>query len=109
MWNSLAASGKAAAIPALLKNHGYSFPFTSPSPGKLVVAWYTTIKHKQVLVAKTSKTLRAAGKATVKVTLTGAGRQLLKKSSHIALTADGTFTAGAQSSSSGPKKFGVKH
>ncbi len=109
MWNSLAASGKAAAIPALLKNHGYTFAFTAPSAGKLVVAWYATIKHKQVLVAKTSTTLRGAGKAKVKVALTGTGRQLLKKSKRIALTADGTFTAGAQSSSSGPKKFGVKH
>lgn len=109
MWNSLAASGKAAAIPALLKNHGYRFAFTAPSAGKLVVSWYATIKHKQVLVAKASTTIRGAGKAIVKVTLTGAGRKLLKKSSHVALTADGTFTAAGQSAASGPKKFGVKH
>ena len=74
-----------------------------------MVAWYAKIKHKQILVAKTSTTLRGAGKTMVKVTLTSAGRKLLKKSKHIALTADGTFTAGAQSATSGPRKFGVKH
>ena len=51
---------------AACSNHaGYSFSFAAPSPGRLVVSWYSAPKHgKKVLVATVTLVFHRQGKAT---------------------------------------------
>jgi Bacterial Ig-like domain (group 3)/PKD domain len=88
----LAPSGKAAKLKAILKTGGYSFSFTAPSAGKLVIDWFTTVKGKQVLVASASAEFHAAGKTKVRLKLTSKGRELLKAHKSVKITAKATFT-----------------
>jgi hypothetical protein len=91
--------GRAAKIGRLLRNGGYSFSFTAPSAGRLVIDWYLVANgahgakaKKPVLVASASVVLHNAGKVTIKVSLTGKGRKLLKHAKRVKLTAKATFT-----------------
>jgi hypothetical protein len=91
--------GKAAKIGRLLRNGGYSFSFAAPSAGRLVIDWYLVANgthgakaKKPVLVASASVVFHNAVKATIKVSLTGKGRKLLKNAKRVKLTAKATFT-----------------
>jgi PKD repeat protein len=97
----LKPSGKSAKLKAILKAGGYSFSFTAPSAGKLVIDWFATVRGKQVLVAAASVVFNAAGKATVKLKLTSQGRKLLHvgKAVKIATTARFTPTGGTRTTS----------
>ncbi len=91
--------GKAARIGHLLRDGGYSFSFTAPSAGRLVIGWYRVPKgahiaraKKPVLVASGSAVFHKAEKGTIKVSLTHKGRKLLKHATRVKLTAKATFT-----------------
>ena len=78
LLKALAVSGQAAKIAQLLKHGGLVIAFTAPSAGHLVISWYMVpkgahlTKSKQpVLVATGSVTFHGAGKAKVKIALTG--------------------------------------
>jgi hypothetical protein len=88
----LKPSGKAATLKAILKAGGYSFSFTAPSAGKLVIDWFTTVKGKQVMVASATMVFHAAGKATVKLKLSSKGRKLLKAAKTVKIATKATFT-----------------
>ena len=107
--------GKAAKIGRLLKHGGYSFSFTAPSAGRLVIRWYLVRKgahvataKKPVLVASASVVFQKAGKATIKVSLTGKGRKLLKHAKRIKLIAKATFTPAGGRATSTTKTITLK-
>jgi hypothetical protein len=103
----LAPRGKAARIGMLLKSGQYKMAITSHEAGTMTVDWYylprgaklSALKsHKKgapvpVLVASGRLTLHAAGKGTIKLSVTAAGRRLLKASKRLKLTATFTFQA----------------
>jgi hypothetical protein len=84
-------TGKLAKIPALLKAGGYTFTFKAPSAGQLSLTWSATVKHKKAKVASASISLKRKGTDKVKLKLTGAGRTLLKHSSHLKLSVTSSF------------------
>ena len=88
----LKPSGKAATLKAIVKARGFSFSFTAPSAGSLVIDWFTTVKRKQVLVASASVSFHRAGRATVTLKLTGKGRTLLTTGKSIKVATKATFT-----------------
>ncbi|MGA2012935.1 MAG: glycoside hydrolase family 2 TIM barrel-domain containing protein [Solirubrobacteraceae bacterium] len=88
-------------ISELLRHHGYSFAFDSPSAGTLVVDWnYDPAKpdhHKpsapqQELVAAAKARIRKAGATEIKLRLTPRGRSLLRHAAHERLTITAGFT-----------------
>lgn len=93
----LVPRGKAARIPALLKNRGYSFSFNSPAAGRLTLSWYlksgkTVGNDKQVLVARTKASFSRATTVKIKIVLNAQGRKLLASSEQVALVGTGTFS-----------------
>jgi beta-galactosidase len=105
----LSPKGAPARLARLLKNSGYTFTFTAPSTGKLVIDWYfvpkgsrlnaadaggaRSPKRTPVLVASAATSIKRAGRQTVKVKLTRRGRSLLKPARRERLTAVARFTA----------------
>jgi hypothetical protein len=84
--------GKAARIGALLR-HGYRLAFRALTAGSAKVEWYRVRKHaKPVLIASGRHTFHGAGRATITMKLTAAGRRLLRHAKRLGLTAKGTFT-----------------
>jgi hypothetical protein len=98
----ISPSGTAARIGAVLKIGGYTYAFKALTAGKALISWYqvppgahltsTTATHKPLLVASGRLSFTAAGIATLRVTLTAAGRKLLSHASHAHLSAKATFT-----------------
>ena len=91
--------GEGAKIQAVLKAGGYTFLFTTPSGGHLVISWYFVpngghlAKAKEPeLVAAAGVTFHQASKARVKLTLTRKGRALLNGTKQLKLTTKATFT-----------------
>jgi hypothetical protein len=58
-------------------NGSYSFAFTSPSAGRVVISWYARVNSRPILIAKGSHTFPAAATHKITVRLTRAGRHLL--------------------------------
>jgi outer membrane protein assembly factor BamB len=81
-------------IGRLLEDDGSTTAFSAPSPGQLTIGWYLRPKGAQQprLVATADVIFHTARTATVAITLTDRGRQMLEQSSHLKLTAKGTFT-----------------
>ncbi len=74
----LAPTGASARIAKLVKRGAYTFAFKAPSSGKLVIDWYQVPANehaKRVLVASATASIKKAGKLSVKLTLTKAGKQ----------------------------------
>lgn len=100
LLRGLIPEGKAAKIATLLKNHGYRLATTALAAGHAVIAWYyvpkdahtTTRKPKPVLVAAGTREFVRAGTATIRITLTRTGNELLKHARHLTLTAKAIFT-----------------
>jgi hypothetical protein len=98
-------SGKAAKIAALLRRGGFTVTARALEAGTAVIDWYEVpsgaklaqhMKAMPILVASGRRTFAAAGTATIKVKLTGAGRRALKHKKQLKLTALGTFTPGRE-------------
>jgi 6-phosphogluconolactonase (cycloisomerase 2 family) len=71
----------------LLKDRGYRTRFDAPGPGKLKVRWYAS--HKR-LVAEV--TVKVKGPRKVTISLTKAGRALLRRVVGLKVTSKATFT-----------------
>jgi len=93
-------SGKAARIAALLKHGGLRLPFKALETGTVAVGWYLVpsgailakaTKAKPILVASGKLTFSGAGTGKLKIRLTAAGRQLLRRTKRVKLMARGTF------------------
>jgi len=113
--HQLLPAGKHATIQALLQHGSYSYPFTAPGAGSLVIDWYLVPKgahisgaKKPILIATGSTTFSAAGTATIVVKLTGKGKQTLKHSKAVKLTAAGTFTSAGKPAVKTTKAFTLK-
>ncbi len=105
---TLAPQGNGARIRALLKHGGYVFSFAAPSPGRLVISWYQLKHGKQILVATATFTFHKTGKASIKLTLTGKGRKLLKGAGTMKLIANGGFTPKGQRTTNATKSITLK-
>ncbi|HEY2717982.1 MAG TPA: S53 family peptidase, partial [Solirubrobacteraceae bacterium] len=108
-------SGKTAKIASLLKLGSFSLAFNALAPGSLTVSWYelpagakAARRGKPVLVAVGRLTFPAAGRRTVRLRLTRAGRGLLKRHKRLALTAKGTFTPAGKQPIVASKRFVLK-
>jgi Bacterial Ig-like domain len=92
--------GAAARIAALLRKGLLSTRLTVPEPGRAVIVWYYQPPRARgarrarapMLLASGKLSLRAAGTATLKIHLTGAGWRTLARASRIRLTARCAFT-----------------
>jgi hypothetical protein len=111
----LSLSGKHANIGQLLKHGGYSVSFSAPSAGQLLISWYLAAKgpsvtsaRSRVLVAGAGVAFHQAGKATVKVALTGKGRQLLRQAKHLTITVMTSFTPSDYGTVTRVKRFALK-
>jgi hypothetical protein len=114
----LVPHGKAAKIGQLRLHHGYAVSFAAPSAGRLIVGWYQVPKGarlaragrkpKPVLMAQLSTTLRRAGRAKLKITLTRAGTRALAHARTLKLTGKGTFTPTGGRATSVRKTFSLR-
>jgi subtilase family serine protease len=105
---------KAARIASLLKRAGFSLSFAAPEPGTLAIGWYAVPrgaklaragKPKPVLVASGRVSFTAAGRRTIRLSPTRAGRVLLRRAKQLRLTAKGTFTPRGKSPISATRSF----
>jgi hypothetical protein len=108
--------GKGALIGAVLKAGGYTFTIASPGPGGLVVSWYrippgghlsrAASKPKPILVATGRVRLTGGKGSKLKLSLTPAGRRILKQTKHaLRLTAKATFTDPARKLTAASRRF----
>ena len=96
---ALAPSGSAARIGALLKRGAFVASLRSFAPGKAVIYWYLPAQRlphsstliSPLLIAGGKVAFRKSGTAAVVVRLTRAGRQLLKRSTRVSLSARAMF------------------
>lgn len=72
----------------LLRSGGYDQHCGIPAPGTLTISWYQTSTH--TLVARAQRTFRSSTVASIKITLTRQGRQILA-AGPIRLATRGTF------------------
>jgi hypothetical protein len=84
-----------SSIATVLRAGAYQATVSAPAPGELTITWRApagaTHAKGAIVVASGTRTLAKAGKATLKVKLTSAGRALLKRSKSLKLTAVGSF------------------
>ena len=107
--NVLALHGKAGTIRGVLNHAGYSFSFTAPSAGRLVLNWYSAPQHgRKVLVATVTLVFHSSGKATAKIVLNDKGRRLLSGMRRMKLTAKGTFTPAGHGAISASRQITLK-
>jgi len=100
---ALAPRGAAARIRTLLRHGSYPMLAGGLAAGSLHVSWSFQPRRlaghrrpKAITVATGGAVVSSAGSATVTITLTGAGRRLLKRATRVALTATGALsTVGA--------------
>jgi hypothetical protein len=111
----LGPRGKTAKIGALLRHGSYSFSFSAPGAGTLVISWFMVPKgghlsasHQPVLVATGRASFSKAGALKITVKLTAKGKQLLKHAKRIKLTAKGSFTPTGKAAVVALKTFTVK-
>jgi FG-GAP repeat protein len=97
--HALAPSGSAARIGALLRRGAFVAPLSSFAPGKAVIYWYLPARRAAhssklappLLIAGGKVVFRKAGTAAIVVRLTRAGKQLLKRSKRVSLSAKAMF------------------
>jgi len=88
----LAAKGNAGTIRGVLKHGGYKFTFVAPSPGRLVISWFSVSNGQKTLVATVALVFHRSGRANAVVFLTSGGRSLLSGNTRMQLMAKGAFT-----------------
>jgi hypothetical protein len=95
----LLPTGRKARLKAILKARGFRFAFLPPWGGRLAISWYYSYgprKHRhRMLVAKFALKVAGQHSIVVKVTLTRAGRRLLRSHRRLRLTTDAAYTADA--------------
>jgi hypothetical protein len=87
-------SGTPTTISTVLGNDGYSFTWTSPGGGVLMISWSVpgSGRHAPTLIAKGSSTYRARGTHKVKVSLTRAGKRILQSTGRVKVIQTVSFT-----------------
>ncbi|HET6550362.1 MAG TPA: hypothetical protein VFG79_18000 [Solirubrobacter sp.] len=104
----IAPHGKASRIRALLKRR-YRLRFEALTAGTAEVGWYRLRKgRKPLLIAKGRHTFAAAGRVTVRIKLTRAGRRQLRHAKRLHLTAKGTFTPALAAPVTATRRFTLR-
>jgi hypothetical protein len=99
LLHAIDAHGNELKIPALLPHDGYSFTFTAPFTGRLVIKWQPARvgtargaqKAERELIATTVITVQTGRTVPIKLTLTPAGRRLLKHLKRRRIVVTGMF------------------
>jgi hypothetical protein len=100
--------GKPARIGQLLK-HRYQLSLKALVAGTAKVQWLRIRKHgKPIVIASGRHTFGAAGKTTIRMKLTAAGRRQLRHAKRLKLTAKGTFTPAPDPPVRATRKFTLK-
>jgi hypothetical protein len=100
--------GRAGRIRALLK-HGYRLRLRALTAGTAKVGWYRPRKgHRPVLIARGRHRFTAAGRATITMKLTAAGRRQLRHARRLRLTAKGTFTVAPGAAVTATRRFTLR-
>ena len=95
---AIALSGDQLDIAGLLSNNGTRSTVTyGGATGRLVITWHGTVKHRKIVVARGSQTVRSGGIAHITIRLTAAGRTLLAQSKTSKITVVGRFRWGSSS------------
>ncbi len=87
----LKPTGRHASITQILTLGGYAFVSTPPAYGVVNVQWTTTSKHKLVAVAIGGQSV-GPRKTSLRVSLTRAGRKLLRHATKLRVTAGAGFS-----------------
>jgi hypothetical protein len=98
--NSLSAilvpHGAAARIYALLRHGGFTFTWDAPSAGRLSITWTQVSAsrghRRTIVVAKGTRYFGSAGRVRVTVSLTPAGRRLLRSARRVKVDVRAIFT-----------------
>lgn len=112
---ALLPNGKAARIRALLKHHGYTFVFSAPTAGKVVIDWIAPAHRakagkaaKPVIVAIGRARFSKPERVRITIRLTARGVRMLKTVRSIRLTAKGTYTPTGSSSVTASRTFRLR-
>ena len=105
--------GKSRKLPALLLSHGYTFPASALTAGRLVISWYhdpvssrrAIRKPRPVLIATGWASFAGAGAANLTIKPTRTGRQILKHFTQLRVTAWGAFTPAGKRAITAVKSF----
>lgn len=95
--NALATSGKGLTLAELLKHGGYTFSFSSPSSGQLVILWELSqgsaksVHGKPQVIATANQKIRGSGRKRIKLRLTRFGQALLRKAHQVKIIEKATF------------------
>jgi len=115
----LGMKGRSARIASLRKRGRFPFAFTALTAGTLSIGWYylppgahlasrpLAGRASPVLFAAGKLSFRSAGTKTAVLTLTKAGRRLLRRRKRVALVAKGTFTPTGKSPITATKGFSI--
>ena len=87
----LKPTGKHASIKQILAHGGYAFVSMPPAYGVVSVQWTTISKHKLVVVATGAQSV-GPRKTSLRISLTRAGRKLLRRSKRLRVTAGAAFS-----------------
>jgi Lysyl oxidase/Bacterial Ig domain len=95
----LIPTSRTIRIAPLLRRGGWSFPFTAPIPGRLMIGWYLLHhggarngQRGAVRVAEGELSLLRAGRVKIVVKLTRAGKRMLHHARNVALGELASFT-----------------
>jgi hypothetical protein len=101
LGREITPTGKSAKVATLLRTSGFTINFNALEAGRAVIDWYqlppgATLagksRAKPILVASGQMSFSRAGTAKIKIKLTRAGKNLLKRTRRLKLTAKCTFT-----------------
>lgn len=101
LWTQMWPYTETALAASVLRDGGYRYRCSAPSPGELEISWYaganggqSSKKHpKPLLIGTGKRVFREPGSADITVKLTAAGKEVLRAGTSPELTAEATFTA----------------
>jgi PKD repeat protein len=109
LGKALAVTGGRLDIAGLLAKNGTSSTVSyDGATGRIAITWQGTVKHRTIVVARGSQTVRSVGITHVTIRLTAAGRALLAQSKTIMITVVGRFRFGSSSLTSS-RTLTIKH
>jgi hypothetical protein len=92
LYQAIIAVGQPTPVEPIVAANGATVPFASPSAGRIRIWWFA----RKTLIA-TASTAVGAGKTQVPITLTTAGRRMLRRTAAIVkVTAWGSYEGGGQ-------------